>query len=71
MVDAERLALSLDETTTRADVETLWTLFAAAKALQDFAALAAASASDHPAALVRTADPQPPGVQPLPLGKPS
>src|SRR3546814_548064 len=40
VVDAERLGLSLDETTCQADVETLWNLLADGKALPDFAALA-------------------------------
>ncbi|MCK8659445.1 glycine dehydrogenase (aminomethyl-transferring), partial [Pseudomonas umsongensis] len=33
VVDGERLGLSLDETSTQADVETLWALFAAGKTL--------------------------------------
>ena len=53
MVDGERLGLSLDETTTQADVETLWSLLADGKALPDFAALAASVQSTIPAALVR------------------
>jgi glycine dehydrogenase len=53
VVDAERLGLSLDETTSQADVETLWALFADGKALPDFAALAASVVSTLPATLVR------------------
>ncbi|NBB66257.1 glycine dehydrogenase (aminomethyl-transferring), partial [Pseudomonas sp. ODNR1LW] len=53
VVDGERLGLSLDETSTQADVETLWALFAAGQALPDFAALATAVESTIPAALVR------------------
>ena len=39
-VDAQRLGLSLDETTQQADVEALWALFAHGKSLPDFAELA-------------------------------
>ncbi len=53
VIDAERLGLSVDETTTQADIETLWGLFAAGKTLPDFAALAASVHSTIPAALVR------------------
>ncbi|MDH4567369.1 aminomethyl-transferring glycine dehydrogenase, partial [Pseudomonas sp. BN414] len=52
-VDAVRLGLSLDETTTQADVEQLWALFANGQALPAFAALAAKVASRLPAALLR------------------
>src|SRR5476649_2886441 len=53
VVDAERLGLSLDETTSQADVETLWALLADGKALPDFAALATSVQSTIPAELVR------------------
>lgn len=49
-VDAGRLGLSLDETSTQADVEALWSLFGTAP---DFAGLAAAVHSRLPAALLR------------------
>jgi glycine dehydrogenase len=53
-VDAQRLGLSLDETTQQADIETLWTLFAAeGQALPDFAALAASVEARLPAELKR------------------
>ncbi len=53
MIDAQRLGLSVDETTTQADIETLWSLFADGKTLPDFAALAASVQSTIPASLVR------------------
>ncbi|VVN03060.1 Glycine dehydrogenase (decarboxylating) [Pseudomonas fluorescens] len=52
-IDAEQLGLSLDETSTQADVEALWQLFAGEQSLPDFAALAAADESRLPAALRR------------------
>ncbi|QCI14434.1 aminomethyl-transferring glycine dehydrogenase [Pseudomonas putida] len=52
-IDAEHLGLSLDETSTQADVEALWQLFGADQAQPDFAALAASTASRLPAALLR------------------
>ncbi|WP_166359232.1 aminomethyl-transferring glycine dehydrogenase [Pseudomonas akapageensis] len=53
-IDAQRLGLSLDETSRQADVETLWQLFAAqGQALPDFAALAASVESRIPQTLVR------------------
>ncbi|MDA8486900.1 beta-eliminating lyase-related protein, partial [Pseudomonas resinovorans] len=52
-VDAVRLGLSLDETTTQADVEQLWAIFANGQALPAFAELAAKVASRLPAALLR------------------
>ncbi|MDF0730371.1 aminomethyl-transferring glycine dehydrogenase [Pseudomonas entomophila] len=52
-IDAAQLGLSLDETSTQADVEALWSLFANGQALPDFAALAAATGSRLPAALLR------------------
>ena len=52
-IDAQRLGLSLDETSRQADVETLWALFANGQALPDFAALAARVESRLPTALLR------------------
>ncbi|MDN7139577.1 aminomethyl-transferring glycine dehydrogenase [Pseudomonas sp. JQ170] len=52
-VDARRLGLSLDETSTQADVEALWQLFAEGKAVPDFAALANSVQAQLPAALLR------------------
>lgn len=52
-IDADHLGLSLDETSTQADVETLWQLFAVDQPVPEFAAVAAASASRLPAALLR------------------
>ncbi|AUF95147.1 glycine dehydrogenase (aminomethyl-transferring) [Pseudomonas sp. 02C 26] len=52
-IDAEQLGLSLDETSTQADVEALWQLFAGEQSLPDFAALAAFDESRLPAALRR------------------
>lgn len=50
VVDAERVGVSVDETTTQADIETLWAIFADGKALPDFAAQVE---STLPAALLR------------------
>lgn len=53
-VDAERLGLSLDETTQQVDVETLWKLFATNdQTVPDFAALAATAEARLPAELKR------------------
>ena len=52
-VDAERLGLSFDETTTQADIEQLWALFADGKPAPDFTALAAGADSSLPAAQLR------------------
>ncbi|MCO7505242.1 MULTISPECIES: aminomethyl-transferring glycine dehydrogenase [unclassified Pseudomonas] len=52
-IDAEHLGLSLDETSTQADVEALWQLFANGQAVPDFAALAAATPARLPTALLR------------------
>ncbi|ACO78780.1 glycine dehydrogenase [Azotobacter vinelandii CA] len=53
-IDAGRLGLSLDETTTAQQVETLWAIFAAdGQALPDFAALAASVGERLPPALLR------------------
>jgi len=54
-VDAETVGITLDETTTRADVETLWSLFASAnEELPAFAGVEPATPSAIPAALART-----------------
>ncbi|HBZ93006.1 MAG TPA: glycine dehydrogenase (aminomethyl-transferring), partial [Pseudomonas sp.] len=52
-IDAAHLGLSLDETSTQADVEALWQLFGADQAQPDFAALAASTGSRLPVALLR------------------
>ncbi|MDH0304610.1 MULTISPECIES: aminomethyl-transferring glycine dehydrogenase [unclassified Pseudomonas] len=52
-VDAAHLGLSLDETSSQADVEALWQLFADGQAIPDFAALASTVAARLPAALLR------------------
>ena len=52
-VDGSHVGISIDETTTRAAVETLWSLFAGTKAAPDFAACEAAAADRIPAGLVR------------------
>ena len=52
-VDAERIGLSFDETTTQADIEQLWSLFANDKSLPDFQALANEADSGLPAAQLR------------------
>ncbi|WP_282362675.1 aminomethyl-transferring glycine dehydrogenase [Pseudomonas sp. PS01300] len=52
-IDPEHLGLSLDETSTQADVEALWQLFANGQAVPDFAALATATPARLPAALLR------------------
>ncbi len=53
-VDAETLGISLDETTTRADVERVWRIFAGGEAPFSVAALDAATSDPLPAALART-----------------
>ena len=50
---ATRVGITLDETTTRADVATLWTLFAGSRPLPDFAPFEKGVASLIPAALQR------------------
>ena len=50
----EYLCVSLDETSTRADVELLWSIFGDGKKLPDFAALEGAAPALIPAALRRT-----------------
>lgn len=52
-VDATQLGLSLDETSTQADVEALWQLFADGQAIPDFTALANTIAVRLPAGLLR------------------
>ncbi|AIR89651.1 aminomethyl-transferring glycine dehydrogenase [Pseudomonas cremoricolorata] len=52
-IDAEQLGVSLDETTSQADVEALLALFAGQRAAPDFNALAASAESRLPAALRR------------------
>ncbi|PSS57963.1 aminomethyl-transferring glycine dehydrogenase [Pseudomonas sp. BBP2017] len=52
-IDAQRLGLSLDETSTQADIEALWQLFADGKAVPEFSTLAASVQVQLPAALLR------------------
>jgi glycine dehydrogenase len=53
-IDAQRLGLSFDETTSQAAVESLWAIFAGeGQTLPDFAALAASVESRLPHALLR------------------
>ncbi|WP_422417307.1 aminomethyl-transferring glycine dehydrogenase [Pseudomonas sp. GZD-222] len=52
-IDAQRLGLSLDETSTQADVEALWRLFADGKAVPEFSTLAASVQLQLPATLLR------------------
>ncbi|MFV0665792.1 aminomethyl-transferring glycine dehydrogenase [Denitromonas sp.] len=52
-IDTRSVGISLDETTTRADVEALWSVFAGGRALPDFSATDAATADALPAALLR------------------
>ncbi|MDD2050148.1 aminomethyl-transferring glycine dehydrogenase [Pseudomonas putida] len=52
-IDAQRLGLSLDETSTQADVEALWQLFAGGKTVPAFSTLAASVQAQLPAALLR------------------
>ena len=57
MIDDATIGVSLDETTTREDVEALWSVFAGdAKALPSFAACESAAADRIPAALLRSSD---------------
>ena len=54
-LDAETIGVSLDETTTRADVETLWSILAAPEAsLPAFAEIEAATPDSIPPGLART-----------------
>ena len=52
-VDGSHVGISIDETTTRAAVETLWSLFAGNKAAPDFAACETAAVDRIPAGLAR------------------
>ncbi|MEE1869397.1 MULTISPECIES: aminomethyl-transferring glycine dehydrogenase [Pseudomonas] len=52
-IDSQRLGLSLDETSTQADVETLWQLFADGNVVPDFAVLAANVQVQLPVTLLR------------------
>ncbi|MBJ9976131.1 aminomethyl-transferring glycine dehydrogenase [Pseudomonas sp. S75] len=52
-VDATHVGVSLDETSTQADVQALWALFAEGRPLPDFNALVARQASRIPQALRR------------------
>ena len=54
VIDADRIGISLDETTTRADVQRLWLLFAHGRALPDFDGIEADTVDALPTALVRT-----------------
>ena len=55
--DADTVGISLDETTTSADVEALWTIFAGAgKSVPSFAACEADAAERIPASLTRTSE---------------
>jgi glycine dehydrogenase len=53
-VDAGRVGISLDETTTPADIERLWSLFGAAKATPEFAKVEPRAEDHLPPHLVRT-----------------
>ena len=53
VVDADHVGISLDETTTRADVQRLWLLFARGRALPDFDAIESSTVDALPAALNR------------------
>ena len=55
-VDGTTIGLSLDETTTREDVEALWALFAGGKAVPSFATCEASAADRIPATLLRTSE---------------
>ena len=54
VIDDGRAGIALDETTTRADVQRLWLLFAHGRSLPDFDALEAITGDALPDALVRT-----------------
>jgi glycine dehydrogenase len=54
-IDAGQLGLSIDETTTQADIEALWALFVAdGQTVPDFTSLAAKAGLQLPEALLRT-----------------
>ena len=52
---ATSIGITLDETTTREDINALWGLFASGKTLPDFSRFEAGQALGVPAALVRQA----------------
>ncbi|WP_286758209.1 aminomethyl-transferring glycine dehydrogenase, partial [Ralstonia sp. RL] len=54
MADGESVGISLDETTTAADVEALWGIFAAGKTVPSFAEIEADVTDRIPASLART-----------------
>jgi glycine dehydrogenase len=54
-IDAMTIGISLDETTTAADIEALWQIFArSGQAVPDFAAVESSTADCLPASLIRT-----------------
>ncbi|MET3118196.1 glycine dehydrogenase [Undibacterium sp. GrIS 1.8] len=53
-ISATQVGISLDETTTRADIDALWGIFANGKVIPDFDATEAAVSDALPAALIRT-----------------
>lgn len=53
-ISATQVGISLDETTTRADIDALWGIFANGKVILDFDATEAAVSDALPAALIRT-----------------
>jgi glycine dehydrogenase len=53
-ISATQVGVSLDETITREDIATLWTIFAQGKAVPDFAAIEAGVNDALPKALTRT-----------------
>ena len=55
-VDGDTIGISLDETTTREDVETLWSVFAGGKAAPAFVSCEAEVAERIPAALMRKSE---------------
>jgi glycine dehydrogenase len=55
-VDGDTIGISLDETTTREDVETLWAVFADSKAVPEFVSCEAEVSERIPATLMRTSE---------------
>ncbi len=55
-VDGSTIGISIDETTTREDIESLWSIFAGGKSVPSFADCEANAADRIPAALVRTSE---------------
>jgi glycine dehydrogenase len=53
-VDSDTIGVSLDETTTREDVEALWTVFAGGKSIPSFSTCDTETAERMPQALART-----------------